>query len=494
MPARLMPSFRPPGRAARRMAAVVLVAVLGAGQPGPALTQVPGPEDLRALVFYLEANDQRSVQAEMRRLRNLFPNWSPPTDVNALRALTQQAANAIDERPIWARIERADFAGARALIDQGRAAVPGWVPSPDLLRQLDLNEGQANFDAAVARRDPAAAIAAARRAPVIMRCDRINNAWQLADMHRLAGQTGLAVETLRGIAGTCTRRADAIATLEKANEIASWPQMESLFAVARQAGPANAAELQQLEARLRAGRGLPGGAGAAAPRTAAPAGTAPRVAATAAPSPQPPATGAAVAAPLGALPLRGDARIATVRRLKEQGQWASCLAQSVAPRALELLYERAWCALGHERPGEALAAFAAVERGGSALGAEVNRDARFGMILSYLALNMTESAARLAAATNLTQRQRVEAEVAILDQRGGRAFQQRQFAEAIAYFNALERLGGPLRRDLAMLRGYALLNAGQPAAAQAEFARLHSQLATDETRAALQAVAAATGG
>lgn len=466
---------------------------LACAAPLAATAQVPGVDDLRALVYYMDQNDQRSVQAEMRRLRNQFPGWTPPPDLNQLRAQMQAATAAVDEGPIWARIERGDHAGARALIDQGRAAVPGWTPNAEMIRLLDLNEGQANFDAAVARRDPVAAIAAARRSPAIMRCDRINNAWQLAEMYRASGQVDAAVETYRGVAGTCTRQPDAIATLEKANEIATWPQMEAMFAAARAAAPANAQALDALLTRLRGGRGLRGGApapAAAAPQPAAPRAAAPAPAAAAAPV----APAAAAGLPPSALPLRGDGRLATVRRLKEQGQWASCLAQSARPGSVELLYERSWCAYNLERPGEALAGFTAAERTGAALGGDVNRDARFGMILSYLAMNMTEEGARLAAATNLTQRQRIEVETTILDQRGVRAYHLRDYAGAIGYFNALEQLGGALRRDLAMLRGYAYLNGGQPAAAHAEFTRLHAQLATDETRAALRAAAGRMSG
>jgi hypothetical protein len=471
-------------------AAAVLLAL---AHPQPLAAQVPGIDDLRALVYYMDQNDQRSVQAEMRRLRGQFPGWTPPPDLNQLRAQMQAATAAVDEGPIWARIERGDHAGARALIDQGRAAVPGWTPNAEMIRLLDLNEGQANFDAAVARRDPVAAIAAARRSPAIMRCDRINNAWQLAEMYRVSGQNDAAIETYRGVAGTCTRQPDAIATLEKASEIASRPQMEALFAAARAAGPANAAALDALQARLGGGGGRAvAPAPAAGLQPARPA--APQAAAAPAPAPAP-ATGTAGAAlPASALPLRGDGRLTSVRRLKEAGQWAACLAQSARPGSIELLYERSWCAYNLERPGEALAGFTAAERTGGALGGDVNRDARFGMILSYLAMNMTEEGARLAAATNLTQRQRIEVETTILDQRGVRAYHVRDYAGAIGYFNALEQVGGPLRRDLAMLRGYAYLNAGQPAAAHAEFTRLHAQLATDETRAALRTSASRMSG
>ncbi len=133
---------------------------------------------------------------------------------------------------------------------------------------------------------------------------------------------------------------------------------------------------------------------------------------------------------------------------------------------------------------EALAAFKSAE---GKLGAAERRDARFGMALSYLKLNMTEEASRIAATTGLTHQQRVETELIILNQRGVLAYKQKQFTKAIAYFDALEQMKGTLPRDLAILRGYAYLNAGNKPKARAIFQALHNQLATAETMAALQA-------
>jgi tetratricopeptide (TPR) repeat protein len=189
----------------------------------------------------------------------------------------------------------------------------------------------------------------------------------------------------------------------------------------------------------------------------------------------------------GALPLRGDSRLAEVRRLKEQEQFARCLAASTNPRSLDVLYERSWCAYSHQRPTEALVGFQEAARVGDALGPNVRRDATYGMALSYLGLNMTEQGAQVASSVMLSDTQRREIETIVLDQRGVRAFRQGDYRQAIGYFNAMEQTNGNLRRDLAMLRGYAYLNSGQRAQALTEFERLHAQLATPQTRDALNA-------
>ncbi|SDW96206.1 hypothetical protein [Roseicitreum antarcticum] len=476
--------------------ALALVGFTPAPVHGPfsmaAGAQTATPNDLRALIYYLDQNDQAAVQAEMRRLRTAFPDWRPPSDLNDLRAPAPASGPSVDEAAIWARIERGDFAGARNLIEQGRAAAGGWQPDAEMLRVLDLNETQAAFDRAVSGRNAPEAIAIARRAPQMFRCDRINNAWQLAEMYALVNQPGNAVSTYQGVATSCTALSDQAPTLEKADAVASPAQLAGLFDAARGAAPGNTTALNQLEARLRAGRGGAPAAAQPAAQSAAPAPA--RVAAAPAPAPTPAPVQAAVqtatqapATDYARLPLRGDGRIGTVRAAKEAGAWGRCLATSANPQSLEVLYERGWCAYSHDRPAEALAAFAAVARAGSGLGPEVQRDANFGLSLSYLGMNMTDQAAAVSAATPLTATQRRDTETIILDQRAVRAFRLGEHRQAIAYLNALEQQNGSLRRDLAILRAYSYLENDQRAVAYEQFQTLHAQLATDETRDGLNA-------
>lgn len=450
----------------------VFCAVLAAG---PVLTQTAGFEDLRALRYYLQQDDSASVQAELRRLRIAFPDWQPPSDLNQI--LAQPAAQAsVDEGAIWRQIEQRNYSAARQLIEQGRQSGTGWTPPADMLRVLETNAAQDEFDMAVSRRSAGEAIAIARRTPSLLTCERINNAWLLADMYVLADQKSAAIATYRNTLQSCQGYAQIQTTLEKSSAIASNAELREMFGVARQLNPGAKPQLDELEARLLGGTST-------APHTAQPA---------AAPAPQNPAPAAAPAraqapAASGALPLQGDGRIAQVRRLKEQEQYASCLAASTAPRSLDVLYERSWCAFSHDRPTEALAGFQTAARAGDALGPNVRRDAHFGLALAYLSMNMTEQAAHVASQVRLSESQHQELEGIVLDQRGVRAYRAGDFRQAIGYFNALENLNGALRRDLAILRAYAYLNSGQRQHARSEFERLHSQLATAETREGINA-------
>lgn len=468
------------------LALLFLTTSLGLASTG--LAQTAGPDDLRALRFYLQQNDQPAAQAELRRLRLAFPEWTPPANLNDVLA-SPQAAASVDEAAIWREIERRDYSSARRLIEEGRSRIAGWTPPSDMLRVLETNEAQDNFTAAVNARDATRAIAIARGAPQLMSCERINNAWLLADMYKLAGQNPAAIATYRNTLQSCTSYNLMQTTLEKSSEIASGNALRDLFSVARSANPAARPQLDALETRLTGGA-APTPAPASAPvqtaraTPAAPAASAAPVA-TAPTQPQVAAQLAPVAP--GRLPLRGDSRISQVRQLKEREQYAQCLAASQNPRSLDVLYERSWCAFSHQRPSEALVGFQAAAQAGDSIGPNVRRDAHFGMALSLLSMNMTEQGAAVASQVRLADTQHREIEGMVLDQRGVRAYRAGDYRQAIGFFNQLEQTSGSLRRDLAILRAYAYLNAGQVPAARAEFERLHAQLATAETRQGLSA-------
>ncbi|PZX54472.1 hypothetical protein LX76_02119 [Cereibacter changlensis] len=474
-----------------RRVAVALACV--AAVSGPALGQgaAPSPRDLEALNYYVGSNDTTAAEAELRRLRAQFPGWQPPADLSRLRQ-TQPTAE-IDR--IYREIASGNLTGARKTITDTQAAFPSWTPPDEMTRLLETSEAQAAFDNAVRSGNSQQAVEIARRSPQLLRCDRVNNAWQLAEMQQSVQDTTAAVQTYRGIINSCPGLPEVTATLQKADAVASAAQMADLFAVARGRFAGSAAELVVLETRLQAGRGQTptATAPAAAPARTA---TAPRPAEPqAAPAPRAPAAQAPArvattplrgVAPSGrSLPARGDGRLRQVQAAAAAGANAQCIALSNGARSLDVLYERSWCAYNLDRPLEALAGFRAAERGG--LGAEVQRDARFGMTLSFLAQNMTEEAARVAAATDLTQQQRIEVETIILDQRGTRAYEMKQYSRAIAFFDAYEQLTGTLRRDLAILRAYAYLNDGDRVTARQQFQLLNDQLATSETRNGLRA-------
>jgi hypothetical protein len=450
----------------------------------------PSNDDLRALRFYAENKEKAAVDAELRRLQLEFPGWTPPADLTVL-SQTQPTKEITD---IYARLARGDIEGVRRVMQATQARYPSWEPPADLTRQVELVEAQVAFDRAVNSRNSEEALRIGKRVPALFRCDRINNAWNLAALQTASGNPARALAAYNQTVRTCTTIPDLVATIEKAETVTTDAQLNVLVEVAKQRFPAHAATFNALNARLLAGRGSVSTAKVAAvapvvttPKQAvapvAKAGSAPQPVAPQPLAPQPQTS--QPSSPISSLPRTGDSRLSQARAAKEGNRFTDCLALSARPASMDLAYERAWCAYNLDRSLESMAYFSAAAQAG--LGGTVSRDAMFGLTLSMLKQNMTESAADVASRTDLTAQQRQEVEVIILDQRGVAAYNVKEYAASIEYFDALEQSQGSLRRDLALLRGYAYLNMGNRARAREQFQVLHDALATKETAAALKA-------
>lgn len=466
----------------------------------PALAQSPTATDLQALRFYLDQDNEMAVNAELRRLQIQFPEWTPPSDMSQL--FSNDGPDSIDQ--IYRLIEAEDFDAARALIAETDRRFTEWSPPSELLSLLSLSEGQVEFSAAVAAGQVETAIGIIRGIPALLSCERVNNAWELAEMHLLRGDTAQAIGIYRSVLRSCEDEAILVATLEKADVVANLTELQELSDIAQNQNAAATAQIRQTEDRLRAGRQVPLRWGndeqvialetqtetetetdVDAPRQSQPPPPAPdrptttpsQPAAAAAPAP------AAQPAPAAAAPSGGQS---AVERAAQRGAWAECLALSSGSANVNVTFQRGWCAYNANRSMEAITAFQRVAQMSSS--SEVRREASYGWMLSLLKLNMTEQAAQLAAAVDLTRTQRIEIEGQILDQRGVRAYENRDYARAAAFFEAHQNLVGYMRRDLGLLRGYALLNQGKTAQAREIFMTLHRQLSTSETRSALSAL------
>lgn len=446
-----------------------------------AAQEIPNAQDLRAIHYYIAQNETASIAAELQRLEIAFPDWTAPDDLATLELMAPTTPKTeIDS--IFTLIARNDIVSARRELSAAREDFPDWVPPEDMLSLLATANAQTAFDAAIAARDPDAALRIAMDELAILRCNRINNGWKLAELKKQTGDRAGALSAYRQIVRACSLTVDVVATIEKADSVATKDEMRALVATAQQRIPGSGTTFDALLIRLLAGRGV-------AVATSA-------VAATPRPAPQPSTStqaqasapvivpGTSSGSPLAELRRSGDSRLRQVRASAQTGDFRTCTARSVTPRSLQVAYERAWCVFNLDRPLEALALFTAVA---DALSGTVSRDARYGMALSMLQRNMTSAASRIAAETNFTIDQRRTIESIILEQRGVRAYQEGNYSQAITYFDGMETLVGILRRDLSIMRADAYLNSGDRATARTLFTHLNNALSTAETRTGLKA-------
>ena len=134
-------------------------------------------------------------------------------------------------------IEARNAAGARQAVQDLQAKFPEWAPPPDLLRAVTLGEAQNNFDSALAKGDFAGAVAVGQSSPALMRCDRINNPWRLAEGQAATGDRATAIGVYRDLVGTCNDFQLVVASIEKTRAIATDGQLISVIDVARERFP-----------------------------------------------------------------------------------------------------------------------------------------------------------------------------------------------------------------------------------------------------------------
>ena len=438
-----------------------------------AAQSAPPAEELLALNLYVQQGDEAAAQAELQRLRLKYPQWAPPSDLGSLAQSDSVPQAQIDQ--FYRQIAAGRVDEARETLARARRDNPGWVPAPDMAAQLETAEGQRALDSALTGGDVVAARGVAARTPGLLQCDRINNAWRIAEGQAASGAKADALATYRAVLGACTAPGDLVSTLQKANAVASEAELRSLAAQISGRFPAEAGRFDAALQQLLAGRGA---ATAPAAARAATAGT------TSAPAGK---VANGKPAPRAASPRSSRPEADAVPRARRGESPAQCAARTAGARAPGTVLERAWCVYNLDRTMDAMADFKAALTG--RLSAQQRRDAQYGLALSYLKLGMSEPASQIAATADFDRRQRVDIERQILDQRGVAAYKARRFREAVSYFDAIEQITGSLRRDLGILRAYAYLNAGNQPRALAEFRRLNNELSTAETRRGLRAAA-----
>jgi tetratricopeptide (TPR) repeat protein len=166
--------------------------------------------DTTLLRAYASRFDYHKVDEEVRRLKELHPSWTPPTDLFAPKAA------AVDERGLWTNWERGDIAAVDREIAILRSLNPGWTPPQKL---TDLVEGRRMRDAVAAAAissdwDGVVRLAAGK--PALFTCDQIENLWDLAQAQFRTGNKAAAYATYGNAMETCRNADLRLATLQKA--------------------------------------------------------------------------------------------------------------------------------------------------------------------------------------------------------------------------------------------------------------------------------------
>ena len=293
----------------------------------------------------------------------------------------------------------------------------------------------------------------------------------MADIYKLQKNPTSAKAIYFEISEKCKPYELLVSNVEKAEEILTDNELREMISKLELRFPKDKSNFEQLYTRLVAGRGVK-----------------PAVAKTVKPAVKPtPKTPAQKTATRPAkisnlfpkhfhdLKVKGDSRQRSILNSIEEQDWGSCLARSLKPSSMETALLRGWCAYNQSRPMEAISLFSAVSN--SSASKKSRQEARFGLVLSLLEMDLVEDAAKTTAFGELSTSNRRKVELIILQKRGVQEFDRKNWDMAISYFDELERLGG-LNRDLDILRAQSYRNLGQFSKSRQEFKRLDGEIIT----------------
>ena len=209
-------------------------------EPSPPLSSAPGGAtasatgahpDESALRYFATKGDKRRLDAEMARLKALYPNWSPPDD---LFNPAPPADPAVDR--MWQLYSAGQYADVRAAITARRASDPQWQPPPALAQLLDQAEARQRLTNASDAKQWGSVISVAAGAPSLLTCQNVDMLWRVAEAFAETKKVNRARDAYGYILTNCDDPDERLATMQKALALLPETDLTDLFRYERVSG------------------------------------------------------------------------------------------------------------------------------------------------------------------------------------------------------------------------------------------------------------------
>jgi hypothetical protein len=209
----------------------------------PAASQRP-PVDESALRYFAAQGDTRRLEAEVARLRALYPDWSPPAD------LFGAAAQADAELArMWQLYAEGKISDVRSAIAARQTADPRWVVPPELIARLDEAEARRRLINASDAAQWGAVLRIAADVPGLLTCPNVDVLWRVAEAFTKTNAPDRARDAYAYVLTNCTDAAERLATMQKAMALLDERRVSELMRLERRPG-GGAGEFAQLEQDL----------------------------------------------------------------------------------------------------------------------------------------------------------------------------------------------------------------------------------------------------
>lgn len=184
--------------------------------------------DLTALRYFAQQGDMRRVEAEIARLRALYPNWRPPEN-----PLDVQPVGDPELDRIWKLYSEGRYAEAREAIAARQESEAGWQPPQDLLTRLDLAESRARLVNASNLQQFDTVVRLATDNPSLLTCSDVDVLWRLARAFVGTDRPERGRDAYLYILTNCGNTGERLATIQMASQFLPRADLDPLLATER---------------------------------------------------------------------------------------------------------------------------------------------------------------------------------------------------------------------------------------------------------------------
>jgi tetratricopeptide (TPR) repeat protein len=170
----------------------------------------PSEADKAALRYFAREGDVERLEAELRRLRALYPNWTPPRDL-----LDPQGEDQELQR-IYELVGEQRWEEAREAIAERRQRDPGWSPPQRLVELLQNEEARSALREASEAENHREVLRIAQENEQILTCLDPDSLWRVADAFAALGQPERAFDAYAYVIENCDPMDVRAASLQKA--------------------------------------------------------------------------------------------------------------------------------------------------------------------------------------------------------------------------------------------------------------------------------------
>jgi tetratricopeptide (TPR) repeat protein len=204
----------------------------GSSSQTPSQPQV----DESALRYFASQGDTRRVNAEIARLRALYPNWTPPSDLSQLSGSPgAPPPDPLIER-LWNLYREDRIAEVRAAIAERQATDAAWKPPEELVTALETVEARRRLTNASDTGQWRTVLSVATEAPGLLTCMNVDVLWRVAEAFARTDQPNRTRDVYTYILTNCANPAERLATLQKALLVLPEPQVTALLQFERRTG------------------------------------------------------------------------------------------------------------------------------------------------------------------------------------------------------------------------------------------------------------------